>query len=167
MDYLKKSNDDLKMSNFSKEDTRMTLSKTYKSNSLRNLASVSLRESKQSANFEELFQDILKRMRFFERPDIIPYPFNDLNSDYKLSKLAKEVDGNALNGSNSNRKGKKIVKFSDKNRQSRGRKDKSKGKTSRSTSKNKNFDCDYHSHHGLQCDTCVRLHGHKWAIIDG
>lgn len=169
MDYLKKSNDDLKMSNFSKEDTRMTLSKTYKSNSLRNLASMSLRESKQSYNFEELFQGILKRMRFFERPDIIPYPYNELYSGDKLSRLAKEADGNGLSGLNSNRKGKKLVKFSDKNRQSRGRKDKnssSKAKTSRSTSKNKNFDCDFHSHHGIQCDTCVRLHGHKWAIIE-
>ena len=159
MEYTKKSNDFLKSSDLSKEDTRITFSKSYKTNSLRNLASVSLRESKQSPTFEILFQDILKRMQFFERPDIIPYPFNDLNGDNKPSKLTNRT-------SEKNLKKRKNSKGNNSNRAKRDKNLGNKGKTSRSGSKNKGFDCDFHSHQGIQCDTCVRLHGHKWARID-
>jgi hypothetical protein len=177
METGKKTLEYLKNSGYSDEYTRGSLTKSLQRSELRNPKDFS-RFSLLSRSTEQKFQEILEKINFFNKPDIIPYPFTDLDPEnFSSRRLAQVKSDDTLISTKSSRTGKSILKksgrkTSDKakgtaaktSRKGRSGKDKSQGSRERfgASSRSKSRGCD---EQGYYCDTCVRVHRHEWAMV--
>ena len=180
METGKKTLQYLKSSGYSNENTRVSYDKSLNHSNGKSLKN-SLRFSQFLSSTDQKIQEILDKINFFNKPDIIPTPFNDLDPEnFSSSLLAKGKSENTFastksshidkknsknkSGASSRRRlgNRKSGKLSSKSREGRGISGNSHGRGA-VTSRSKSRGCD--DDHGYYCDTCVRVHGHKWAMV--
>lgn len=180
MEAGKKTLQYLKSSGYSNENTRVSYDKSLNQSNGKSLKN-SLKFSQFLSSTDQKIQEILEKINFFNKPDIIPSPFNDLDPEnFSSSRLAQGKSENEFASTKSshidkknskNKSGaltrrrlgsKKNASGTSKSREGRGISGNRDGRGA-ATSRSKSRGCD--DDHGYYCDTCVRVHGHKWAMV--